>query len=83
MPTIDDLKKQLPPETKLIFDNIWERLPASEKKTLVDLIQAFPSKTNMLQLLFKLGADHMKMTFGQKHKIAIVGTGKCRQVHLV
>jgi GTP-binding protein Era len=73
LPTIDDLKKQLPPETKLIFDNIWERLPASEKKTLVDLIQAFPSKTNMLQLLFKLGADHMKMTFGQKHKIAIVG----------
>jgi GTP-binding protein Era len=27
----------------------------------------------MLQLLFKLGSDHMKMTFGNKHKLAIVG----------
>ncbi len=73
MPNIDDLKRQLPPETRVIFDNLWEKLPSSEKKTFIDLIQAFPSKTNMLQLLFKLGADHMKMTFGRKHKIAIVG----------
>jgi len=73
LPNIDDLKRQLPPETRVIFDNLWEKLPSSEKKTFIDLIQAFPSKTNMLQLLFKLGADHMKMTFGRKHKIAIVG----------
>lgn len=73
MPTIDELKRQLPPETRIVFDSLWEKLPATEKKTFIDLIQAFPSKTNMLQLLFKLGADHMKMTFGRKHKIAIVG----------
>jgi len=73
LPNIDDLKRQLPPETRVIFENLWEKLPSSEKKTFIDLIQAFPSKTNMLQLLFKLGADHMKMTFGRKHKIAIVG----------
>lgn len=73
MPTIEDLIKKLPPETRFVFDSLWERLPSAEKKTFVDLIQAFPSKTNMLHLLFKLGADHMKMTFGSKHKIAIVG----------
>ena len=73
MPTIDDLKQKLPPETRIVFDSLWEKLPSAEKKTFIDLIQAFPSKTNMLQLLFKLGADHMKMTFGRKHKIAIVG----------
>ncbi len=73
MPTIEDLKRQLPPETRLIFDQLWDKIPSAEKKAFIDLIQAFPSKTNMLQLLFKLGADHVKMTFGSKHKIAIVG----------
>ena len=73
MPTIDELKQKLPPETRIVFDSLWEKLPSAEKKTFIDLIQAFPSKANMLQLLFKLGADHMKMTFGRKHKIAIVG----------
>lgn len=73
MPTIDDLKRQLPPETRIIFDSLWEKLPSAEKKTFIDLLQAFPSKANMLQLLFKLGSDHMKMAFGNKHKIAIVG----------
>ncbi len=73
MPTIEDIARQLPPETRIIFDNLWEKLPSAEKKTFVDLVQAFPSKTNMLQLLFKLGSDHMKMAFGNKHKIAIVG----------
>lgn len=73
MPTIDDLKRQLPPETRIIFDSLWEKLPSAEKKTFMDLLQAFPSKANMLQLLFKLGSDHMKMAFGNKHRIAIVG----------
>jgi len=73
LPTIDDIKRQLPPETRVIFDNLWEKLPTAEKKTFIDLLQAFPSKANMLQLLFKLGSDHMKMAFGNKHKIAIVG----------
>lgn len=73
MPTIDDIKRKLPPETQIIFDSLWEKLPSAEKKTFIDLLQAFPSKANMLQLLFKLGSDHMKMAFGNKHKIAIVG----------
>lgn len=73
MPTIDDLKRSLPPETRVIFDTIWEKIPSAEKKTFVDLIQALPSRANMLQLLFKIGADHLKITFGHKHKIAIVG----------
>ena len=73
MPTIDDIKRQLPPETRIIFDSLWEKLPSAEKKTFIDLLQAFPSKANMLQLLFKLGSDHMKMAFGNKHRIAIVG----------
>ncbi len=73
LPTIEDIARQLPPETRIIFDKLWEKLPSAEKKTFIDLVQAFPSKANMLQLLFKLGSDHMKMAFGNKHKIAIVG----------
>ncbi|PKO15711.1 MAG: hypothetical protein CVU39_09310 [Chloroflexi bacterium HGW-Chloroflexi-10] len=73
MPTIDDIKKNLPPETQVVFDAFWEKLPSPDKKNFLDLVQAFPSQTNLWQLLFKLGSDQVKMTFGHKQRVAIVG----------
>lgn len=73
MQTLDELKKKLPPQTRVIFDAFWERLPSSEKKNFLDLVQAFPSETNLLQLLLKLGSEQFKLTFGSKTRIAIVG----------
>jgi len=71
--TLDELKKKLPPQTRVIFDAFWDRLPSSEKKNFLDLVQAFPSETNLLQLLLKLGSEQFKLTFGSKTRIAIVG----------
>lgn len=73
MQTLDELKKKLPPQTRVIFDAFWDRLPSSEKKNFLDLVQAFPSETNLLQLLLKLGSEQFKLTFGSKTRIAIVG----------
>jgi GTP-binding protein Era len=71
--SLDDLKKNLPPQTQVIFDAFWETLPLPDRKNFLDLIQAFPSETNLLQLLFKMGSKQLKMTFGNKTSIAIVG----------
>jgi small GTP-binding protein len=71
--TIEELKKKLPPQTQVVFDAFWEKLPGTEKKNFTDLIQAFPSETNLLQLLLKLGSNQLKLTFGSKTRIAIVG----------
>ncbi len=73
MANFDDLLKNLPPETKAIFDAFWAELPGSDRKNFIDLIQAFPSEANLLQLLFKMGANQVKMTFGQKQSLVIVG----------
>ncbi len=73
MQTLDEIKKKLPPQTRVIFDAFWERLPSTEKKNFLDLVQAFPSETNLLQLLLKLGSEQFKLTFGSKTRIAIVG----------
>lgn len=73
MQTLDDLKKKLPPQTRVVFEAFWEKLPSTEKKNFLDLVQAFPSETNLLQLLLKLGSEQFKLTFGSKTRIAIVG----------
>lgn len=73
MAGLDELKQKLPPQTRVIFDAFWEQLPLTEKKNFIDLVQAFPSETNLLQLLLKLGANQLKMIFGNKTKIAIIG----------
>ena len=73
MTSVDDLKKKLPPETQVVFDAFWEALPIPDRKNFLDLVQAFPSETNLLQLLLKLGSKQLKMTFGNKTSIAIVG----------
>ncbi len=73
MTTLNDLKKKLPPQTQVIFDAFWDQLPSAEKKNFLDLVQAFPSETNLLQLLLKLGSNQLKMAFGNKTRIAIIG----------
>lgn len=73
MAGLDELKQKLPPQTRVIFDAFWEQLPLPDKKNFIDLVQAFPSETNLLQLLLKLGANQLKMVFGNKTKIAIIG----------
>ncbi|OJX38286.1 MAG: hypothetical protein BGO78_09760 [Chloroflexi bacterium 44-23] len=73
MTTLDDLRKKLPSQTQVIFDAFWEQLPSAEKKNFLELVQAFPSKTNLLQLLLKLGSNQLKMMFGDKTQIAIIG----------
>lgn len=73
MPTMDDLIQKLPPETQSIFRTLWESLPASERTNLLQFLSSLPNETNLIKLLVKLSTTHLKLAFGQKHRVAIVG----------
>jgi GTPase len=73
MPDTTPFPEYLPEGTKDSARKLWEKLSPADRKALQDLIEAFPSKTNLIQLLLKLGTSQMKMAFGNKHRVAIVG----------
>ncbi|NMC79438.1 MAG: GTP-binding protein [Chloroflexi bacterium] len=70
---MDDLIRKLPPETQSIFRTLWESLPASERTNLLQFLSSLPNETNLIKLLVKLSTTHLKLAFGQKHRVAIVG----------
>jgi len=73
MANIDDILKKLPAGTQEMFRSIWESIPLSERSTLQVLLGSFPNDANLLRLLVNLATVQVKMTFGQKHRVAIVG----------
>jgi len=69
----NNLPSYLPDATKATAQKIWETLNPADRQTLQELLDAFPSQTNLAQLLFKLANNQFKMAFGNKRKVAIVG----------
>lgn len=73
MATIDDLLKKLPPETREVFRIVWETLSPSDRSGLQALLSGLPADINLLRLLLKLSTNQLRIAFGQKHRVAIVG----------
>ncbi len=73
MATIDRFIAQLPPETQDLFRFIWESLPESEKTGFNLLAASLPSNSTLLRLLVRLSTVQLKMAFGKKKHVAIVG----------
>lgn len=73
MVTMDDLLKKMPPESRDIIRVIWDSLSPGDRKGFLALLNALPSETNLVRLLLRLSTQQMRMAFGQKHRVAIVG----------
>lgn len=73
MATIERFISQLPPETQDLFRFIWESLPESEKTGFKLLTASLPTNSTLLRLLLRLSTVQLKMAFGQKKHIAIIG----------
>lgn len=73
MTTIDDLLKKLPPESRELLRVIWDSLSPSDRKGFLSLLNSLPSDTNLVRLLLRLSTQQMRIAFGQKHRVAIVG----------
>ena len=64
---------KLPPGTQAAARAVWDSLSPADRRAVQDLIEAFPSQSNMVKLLLRLATNNVRMAFGQKHKVAIVG----------
>lgn len=73
MTTIDDLLKKLPPESREMLRVVWDSLAPSDRKGFLSLLNSLPSDTNLVRLLLRLSTQQMRIAFGQKHRVAIVG----------
>jgi small GTP-binding protein len=73
MPTIQDFLNKLPLDTRNIVESLWEALPGSDQKTLLNMLSALPNDSNLLRLLVNLAARQYKVISGKKHIVAIVG----------
>lgn len=73
MASIEKLISQLPPDTQDVFRFIWNSLPDTEKSSFTLLVGSMPSNATLMRLLVKLSTTQLKMAFGQKKKVAIVG----------
>jgi len=73
MLSFEDLIKKFPPELRETLRFVWDSLPPVERTTLQTLLNGFPADANLIRLLLSLSATQVRLAFGQKHQVAIVG----------
>lgn len=69
----DELLHKMPEETRQTVEFIWSSLPGSERTILEKVLQGIPSDANLLRMLFKMATTQLRLSFGQKRSVAIVG----------
>ncbi len=69
----DGFSNKLPPGTAETARLVWNRLSPADRRAIQDVIEAFPSQGNLINLLLKLASGQLKMAFGNKHRVAILG----------
>jgi small GTP-binding protein len=69
----DELLEKMPQETRQTVEFIWSSLPGSERTILEKVLQGIPSDANLLRMLFKMATTQLRLSFGQKRSVAIVG----------
>ena len=73
MTTIDNLINKLPPETREIFQMVWETLSPDDRTVLQTLLAGLPPDAALSRLLLRLSTQQLRMAFGRKQSIAILG----------
>jgi small GTP-binding protein len=73
MPEFDDILKILPEETQEILNPLWEALPEDEKQALKEKFEGLPLNLNLVNMLTDLAMLQVKVAFGNKNQVAIVG----------
>ncbi len=74
MNQIKDGQNNLAPvENQKSLQAIWGSLNPAEQKALASLLKGIPSDMNLMRTLLRLSAQHLRMAFGKKRRVAIVG----------
>jgi small GTP-binding protein len=69
----NEILKRFPSDVQDGVRLVWETLGPEERESLTALFSSFPNQTNLRRLLISLSASQIRQTFGQKHRVAIVG----------
>ncbi len=69
----DSYLNKLPPETQATARSIWNSLSPADRQAIEEIIRAFPSQNNLVHLLLKQASGQVKMAFGNKQRVAIIG----------
>ena len=72
MSSLDDIKNELPEDTRNFISGVWDNIPTSDRSNLEKLIQKIPIDSR-LKYLAELAQKEYKFAFGKKSHIAIVG----------
>ena len=73
MPEFEDILKILPDKTQEILNPLWDALPDDEKEALKEKFEGLPLNLNLVNMLMDLSRVQMKVAFGHKNRVAIVG----------
>lgn len=73
MPEFNSFIQKFPPETRATLTSLWSSLSTEEKTSIQSLVNGLPSDANMLRTLVQMAAVQVKVAFGNKHRVAIVG----------
>lgn len=73
MATFEQILKKFPEEVQGSVQTVWDNLSPAEKASLLKLTEGIPSEASLVKMLINLSATQLKLTFGQKSRVAIVG----------
>ena len=73
MNNIDPILEEFPAESRQLVEALWQSLPNERQRDLLALIPALPGDPGKVQKLFKLAHQQLQMSFGDKHKVAVIG----------
>lgn len=64
---------RLPLGAEDIAKSLWNHLSPADRSAIEEIVEAFPSQTNLMQLLLRQASGQIKMAFGKKERVVIVG----------
>lgn len=68
-----NVASRLPLGAQDIAKSLWNHLSPADRSAIEEIIEAFPSQTNLMQLLLRQASGQIKMAFGHKERVVIVG----------
>ncbi|MHB1294622.1 MAG: GTP-binding protein [Anaerolineae bacterium] len=73
MPSFGDLMGQLPEDTQRSLRGVWASLSPAEREALQALFVGIPSERKLIRLLVDLSLTQVRIAFGNKSRVTIVG----------
>lgn len=73
MPSLGDVMKELPEDTQRALRNVWGSLSPAEREALQALFVGLPSERKLIRLLVDLSLTQVRIAFGNKSRVTIVG----------